>query len=287
MASSLPLSEFPQLSLDPARLPRHVAVVMDGNGRWATRRGLNRCEGHRRGKDAARAVVEAARELGIPYLTLFVFSHENWQRPVPEVGFLMRLFHRFLLTESKRLMKRGVRLITVGETARLPAAVRRALDEMVALTAGNRKMTLALALSYGGRQDLAAAARRIAEGVAAGRITPQQVNEELLGNELMTAGIPDPDLLIRTSGEQRISNFFLYQLAYTELYFTETLWPDFRETDLLKALADYQARERRFGTVDVRTGVRTDVLKAVGGGAVDSSAAAGGAEGSPRALSTG
>jgi undecaprenyl diphosphate synthase len=230
-------------------MPRHIAVVMDGNGRWATRRGLNRYEGHRRGKDAVRAVVEAARELRIPYLTLFAFSNENWQRPTPEVGYLMRLFHRFLLTEGKRLMKRGIRVITVGEVGRLPEPVRRALAETVKLTAGNQRMTVALALSYGGRQDIAAAARRIAEEVAAGRLTPAQVNEDLLAQALMTGGLPDPDLLIRTSGEQRISNFFLYQLAYTELYFTETLWPDFREADLLKAIIAYQARERRFGTV--------------------------------------
>lgn len=231
-------------------MPRHVAVVMDGNGRWATRRGLNRREGHRRGKDAVRAVVEAALELGIPYLTLFVFSNENWQRPSAEVRFLMQLLHRFLLTEGKRLMKRDVRITTIGDGSRLPAAVQRALAQMVEQTQENRAMTVVLALSYGGRQDMAAAARRIAEAVAAGLLRPDQVDEELVERELMTAGVPDPDLLIRTSGELRISNFFLYQLAYTELYFTETLWPDFREHDLLKAIAAYQSRARRFGTVD-------------------------------------
>jgi undecaprenyl diphosphate synthase len=230
-------------------MPRHVAIVMDGNGRWATQRGLHRREGHRRGKDAVRAVVEAALELGIPYLTLFVFSNENWQRPTAEVRFLMQLFHRFLLTETKRLMKRGVRVVTIGDATRLPLPVRRALDQMVELTAANRAMTVALALSYGGRQDLAAAARRIAQGVLEGTIRPDEVDEALVARELMTDGIPDPDLLIRTSGEQRISNFFLFQLAYTELYFTETLWPDFRERDLMKAIAEYQSRERRFGTV--------------------------------------
>jgi undecaprenyl diphosphate synthase len=250
VASVLPLNDFPQLSVDPARLPRHVAVVMDGNGRWATRRGLNRCEGHRRGKDSVRAVVEAARELGIPYLTLFVFSHENWQRPASEVRFLMQLFHRYLLTESKRLMKRGIRLVTIGEMERLPVSVRRPLAQMVQLTANNQAMTVVLALSYGGRQDIAAAVRRIAAAVAAGNLRPADVNEDLLDRALMTAGVPDPDLLIRTSGELRISNFFLYQLAYTELYFTDTLWPDFRERDFLQAIAAYQSRERRFGTVD-------------------------------------
>ncbi len=231
-------------------MPRHVAIVMDGNGRWATQRGLSRREGHRRGKDAVRAVVEAALELGIPYITLFVFSNENWQRPITEVRFLMQLFHRFLLTETKRLMKRGIRVLTIGETARLPQQVRRALDQLVEVTADNRAMTVVLALSYGGRQDLAAAAQRIAQRVADGNITPNEIDEALVARELMTSGIPDPDLLIRTSGEERISNFYLFQLAYTELYFTDTLWPDFRERDLLKAVAEYQSRERRFGTIE-------------------------------------
>jgi undecaprenyl diphosphate synthase len=247
---SLQLSEFPNLSLDPARLPRHIAIVMDGNGRWARSRGLNRCEGHRRGKDSVRAVVEAAREIGIPYLTLFVFSNENWQRPKAEVRFLMQLFHRYLLTETKRLMKRDIRVLAVGEMSRLPGQVRSALEETIRLTGGNQSMTVVLALSYGGRQDMVAAARRIAEAAAVGRITPDQVDERMVERELMTRGIPDPDLLIRTSGELRISNFFLFQLAYTELYFTDTLWPDFNERDLILALAAYQSRERRFGMID-------------------------------------
>jgi undecaprenyl diphosphate synthase len=249
VASSLPLSEFPNLSLDPTRLPRHVAIVMDGNGRWARQRGLVRCEGHRRGKDSVRAVVEAARELGIPYLTLFVFSSENWQRPISEVRFLMQLFHRYLMTETKRLMKRDIRVVALGDVGRLPQTVRCALEQTIEMTAGNRTMTVALALSYGGRQDIVAAARRIARAVAQGRITPDQVDEQLISRELATSELPDPDLLIRTSGEQRISNFLLFQLAYTELYFTDTLWPDFRERDFLGALAAYQLRERRFGTV--------------------------------------
>ena len=248
-SSSLPLSEFPNLSVDAARLPRHVAIVMDGNGRWAVKRGLNRCEGHRRGKDSVRAVVEAARQLGIPYLTLFAFSNENWQRPKTEVRFLMQLFHRYLITESKRLMKRDIRVISVGEMSRLPTAIRRVLTETIRLTAGNRGMTVVLALSYGGRQDIVEATRRIAEAAASGRIAPGQIDERVVQRELMTTGIPDPDLLIRTSGEVRLSNFLLFQLAYTELYFTDTLWPDFRERDLLMALTSYQARTRRFGTI--------------------------------------
>jgi undecaprenyl diphosphate synthase len=249
VATSLPLSEFPNLSLDRARLPRHVAIVMDGNGRWARRRGLSRNHGHRAGKDSVRAVVEAARELGIPYLTLFAFSAENWQRPTTEVDFLMRLFHRYLLTETKRLMKRDIRIIALGDTQRLPPGLREALAETVEATRQNRAMTVALALSYGGRQDVVNAARRLARAAADGEIRPEEIDEAAVARELATGGLPDPDLLIRTSGEIRISNFFLFQAAYTELYFTDTLWPDFREREFLGALAAYQARERRFGTV--------------------------------------
>jgi undecaprenyl diphosphate synthase len=244
------LSDNPEFVLDRSRLPRHVAIVMDGNGRWACQRGLARSEGHRRGKDSVRAVVETARELGIPYLTLFLFSSENWQRPPAEVRFLMQLFHRYLVTETKRLMKRDVRVIVLGDTSQLPLMVRRALDKTMEATAGNRSLTTALALSYGGRQDIVSATRRIAQAVAEGRLGAHQINDQVVANELATAGMPDPDLLIRTSGELRISNFLLFQLAYTELYFTDTLWPDFREHDFLKALRAYQTRERRFGTVE-------------------------------------
>jgi undecaprenyl diphosphate synthase len=249
VATTLPLNDFPELSRDPARLPRHLAIVMDGNGRWARRRGLGRNEGHRRGKDSVRAVVEAARELGIPYLTLFAFSAENWGRPSTEVDFLMRLFHRYLLTETKRLMKRGIRILALGDTERLPPRLRQVLAETVAATRDNRDMTVALALSYGGRQDVVAAVRKLAGAVAAGDITPEQIDSAAIAGALTTAAMPDPDLLIRTSGELRISNFFLFQLAYTELYFTDTLWPDFREHELLRAIAAYQMRERRFGGV--------------------------------------
>ncbi len=249
VAISLPFNEFPNLSVDPSRLPRHVAIVMDGNGRWARRRGLSRHEGHRRGKDSVRAVVEAARELGVPYLTLFAFSSENWHRPAGEVDFLMQLFHRYLVTETKRLMKRDIRVLALGDTDRLPPRLKQALAETVEATRCNRAMTVALALSYGGRQDVVSAARRIARAVAAGEITPDDVDETVVERALTTAGLPDPDLLIRTSGELRVSNFFLFQLAYTELYFTDTLWPDFREREFLSALAAYQMRERRFGAV--------------------------------------
>ncbi|HKD70107.1 MAG TPA: isoprenyl transferase [Candidatus Binataceae bacterium] len=244
------MNDFPELSLDPERLPRHVAIVMDGNGRWATRRGLARLEGHRRGKDSVRAVVDAARELGIPYLTLFAFSSENWQRPNTEVRFLMQLLHRYLITETKRMMKRGIRLIALGDCSRLPAQVQKALADTVECTAGNGAMTVALAVSYSGRQEIVRAARRIAAEVAEGKLRPDAIDEFTIASRLDTAGLPDPDLLIRTSGELRISNFFLYQLSYTELYFTDTLWPDFREREFLAALDAYQRRERRFGAVE-------------------------------------
>ena len=249
MAISLPTEEFPNLFLSGARLPQHVAIVMDGNGRWAQRRGLGRNEGHRRGKDSVRAVVETARELGIPYLSLFAFSHENWTRPSTEVNFLMRLFHRYLITEGKRLMNRGIRVLPLGETARLAPALRHALNQTVETTAKNEGMTLGLALPYSGRQDITSAVRKIADAVAAGSLKPEDIDEATIARSLSTGAMPDPDLLIRTSGELRVSNFFLFQLAYTELYFTETLWPDFREREFLTALSAYQARERRFGGV--------------------------------------
>jgi undecaprenyl diphosphate synthase len=222
---------------------------MDGTGRGPQRRGLGRNEGHRRGKDSVRAVVETARELGIPFLSLFAFSHENWGRPSTEVNFLMRLFHRYLITEGKRLMKRGIRVLALGESDRLSPPLRHALEQTVAMTAKNDGMTLGLALPYSGRQDITSAVRKIADAVAAGALKPEDIDEATISRSLATGTMPDPDLFIRTSGEQRVSNFFLFQLAYTELYFTETLWPDFREREFLTALSAYQARERRFGGV--------------------------------------
>jgi undecaprenyl diphosphate synthase len=233
--------------LDRARLPRHVAIIMDGNGRWAQRRGLSRIEGHRRGKDSVRAVVETARRLGIPYLSLFAFSTENWQRPRREVDALMRLLLRYLRTEVNRLMKNEVRVLAIGDTARLPEPVRRELERVIALTRANTRLTVDLCVSYGGREDIVDATRRIARAVQAGQLDPDAIDQATVANHLGTAGLPDPDLLIRTSGEQRISNFFLWQIAYTELYVTDTLWPDFREAEFVSALAHYQQRERRFG----------------------------------------
>jgi undecaprenyl diphosphate synthase len=225
---------------------------MDGNGRWAQRRGLSRVEGHRRGKDSVRAVVETARRLGIPYLSLFAFSTENWQRPRREVDALMRLLLRYLRTEVKKLMKNEVRVLAIGDIGRLPELVRRELERVIELTRNNTRLLVGLCVSYGGREDIVQATRRIARAVREGRLDPEAIDEAAVAESLGTAGFPDPDLLIRTSGEMRISNFFLWQIAYTELYVTDTLWPDFREAEFLGALAHYQQRERRFG----RTGAQ-------------------------------
>lgn len=236
-------------ALDPSRLPRHVAVIMDGNGRWAQRRGLSRIEGHKRGKDSVRAVVEASRRLGIEYLSLFAFSTENWSRPRREVDALMALLRRYLRTELRKMMKNEIRLLAIGDITRLPAALQRELEETVKATQNNRRMTVVLAVSYGGREEIVQAARALAQAVREGRVQPEAIDEGVFSGFLDTAGMPDPDLLIRTSGEMRLSNFFLWQSAYTEIYVTETLWPDFREPEFLEALAHYQQRDRRFGRV--------------------------------------
>jgi len=238
-----------EAELDPRRLPRHVAIIMDGNGRWAQRRKLPRVEGHKRGKEAVRAVVESARRLGIPYLTLFAFSTENWNRPRSEVQALMSLLRRYLRTELHRMMKHQIRLLAVGELRRLPEKLQELLREDVERTKRNRGMTVVLAVSYGGRDDIVRAARLLAERVRRGSLDPADIDERVFAAALATHGIPDPDLLIRTGGEMRISNFMLWQTAYTEIYVTETLWPDFREREFLHALIDYQQRERRFGRV--------------------------------------
>jgi len=239
--------DTPGLDLD--RLPRHVAIIMDGNGRWAQHRGLTRIEGHKRGKDSVRAIVEAARRIGIEYLSLFAFSTENWNRPRREVDALMRLLHRYLRTELRKMMKNEIRLLAVGDIGRLPHALQQELFKTIEATKHNARMTVVLAVSYGGREEMVQAARAMARDVRDGRLDPERIDEQIVGGYMNTAGIPDPDLLIRTSGEMRISNFFLWQSAYTEIYFTETLWPDFREPQFLEALQHYQRRERRFGRV--------------------------------------
>jgi undecaprenyl diphosphate synthase len=235
------------IELDNSRLPRHVAVIMDGNGRWAEQRGLSRLYGHRVGKDSVRAIVESSRKLGIKYLSLFAFSSENWNRPPREVEGLMALLRRYLASELGKMMRHGIRLLAVGSLRKLPPAVREALRSSIAATRNNTGMTVILAVSYGGREDIARAARAIARSVERGKLAAGQITEETVSEHLGTKGVPDPDLLIRTSGEMRISNFFLWQLAYTEMYVTETLWPDFREREYFQALAFFQQRQRRFG----------------------------------------
>ena len=221
--------------IEKDRLPRHVAVIMDGNGRWAQRRGLSRLEGHRRGKEAVRNIVDASREIGLSYLTLYAFSSENWQRPAQEVRALMGLLNRYLRTELRRMMRYNIRLQSVGDLERLPANVRKSLLDVIAATKENTGLTVVLAISYGAREEIVAAVQALAEAVRTGQLDPQAIDEQTIGNMLWTADIPDPDLLIRTSGEFRISNFLLWQLAYTELYVTETLWPDFDRDAFLQA----------------------------------------------------
>jgi len=230
-------------------LPRHVAIIMDGNGRWARQRGLDRVEGHREGIHSVRAVVEACGALGIEVLTLYTFSTENWKRPRREVVALMRLLIRTVQTEVDELDKNNVRLRTIGRLEDLPRYAQRAIRRAIERLRDNTGLLLVLALSYSSRLEIADAARRLAEDVAAGRVKPGQINPDLFARYLQTADLPDPDLLIRTSGEMRLSNFLLWQLAYTELYITDILWPDFRKKEFYAAIEEYQHRERRFGMV--------------------------------------
>jgi len=235
--------------IDREHLPRHLAIIMDGNGRWASQRRLPRIAGHREGILSVLEIVSVARELGIEFLTLYAFSNENWTRPMGEVSQLMRLLSVYLKRELNNLMENHVRLLAIGQIERLPDPVARLLKSVEEETMNNQGMTLLLALSYSGRADMIDAIRRFSSDVQEGTISPESLSEELFSGYLDTKSIPDPDLMIRTSGEIRISNFFLWQLAYTELYFTPTLWPDFRRKSLLLALLDYQGRERRFGQV--------------------------------------
>lgn len=233
--------------LDPHRLPRHVAIIMDGNGRWAKRRLLNRVAGHEAGAESVRAVIETARKIGIPHLTLYAFSKENWQRPPMEIQALWQLFRRFLRSERPRMMENEIRVRHLGDPDGIPEDVNAEFQALMHDTAHFDKLTVHLALNYGGRHELARAARLFAEDVRRGARRPEEMTPELLGSYLFTADIPDPDLVIRTSGECRVSNFLLWQIAYAELYITDTLWPDFREQEFVKALQEYQKRERRFG----------------------------------------
>jgi undecaprenyl diphosphate synthase len=233
--------------LDPDNLPRHVAIIMDGNGRWAKRRGLDRVRGHHMGSESVREIVRASREIGISWLTLYAFSEENWNRSKYEVRALMNLLKRFLKSEMNELQKNGIRLRAIGKTEKLPAGTRKALNEVIEYTAHNQEMTLTLALSYGGRQEILDAFRFLGSQVEQGALSSSEITEENISRSLYTFDMPDPDLLIRTSGEHRISNFLLWQIAYTEIYVTPTLWPDFRKEEYHLAIEDYQKRERRFG----------------------------------------
>jgi undecaprenyl diphosphate synthase len=231
----------------PLSLPRHIAIIMDGNGRWAKARGLPRIAGHRQGAEAVRRTVRAAGELDIPYLTLFGFSSENWKRPLAEIDDLMGLLRHYLRGEIAELHRNGVRLRVIGDRERLAADIVTLIANAEKLTRENGGVNLTIALSYGGRAEIVAAVRAIAAKAVDRTLPPEEIDEELISRHLFTADIPDPDLLIRTSGEQRISNFLLWQCAYSELVFTKTLWPDFGEADLVQAIADFGCRERRYG----------------------------------------
>lgn len=228
-------------------LPQHIAIIMDGNGRWAKMRGLPRAKGHEQGGKALERVVDCCIAHGVPWLTLYAFSAENWGRPKAEVSYLMEMLYRYLKSELPRMEEKGIRLYSIGELSMLPAKCERLLCECAEKTAHNTRLNLTLALSYGSRQEIAAAARSLAEQVKAGTLEPEDITPELLGSRLYTAAMPDPDLLIRTSGEMRLSNYLLWQISYAELWVTPVLWPDFSEGDFEAALKDYEQRHRRFG----------------------------------------
>ncbi|WP_412067428.1 isoprenyl transferase [Rubrivirga sp. IMCC43871] len=230
-------------------IPEHVACIMDGNGRWAKARGKTRVTGHHEGVLSVREITEACAQLGVSHLTLYTFSTENWNRPAAEVSALMALLVRTLRKEAENLHRNGIRLHAIGDLDRLPAKGQRELQEAFDLTAGNTRMTLTLALSYGSRWEITRAVRDIAEAARAGQLDPAEITEETVSEALLTRGLPDPDLLVRTAGEMRLSNFLLWQIAYTELYVTETFWPDFRRSALYDAVRSFQDRDRRFGRV--------------------------------------
>jgi len=245
-----------ELEILRGRVPRHVAIIMDGNGRWAEARGLERNAGHRAGLEAVRAVVRAAHDLGIEYLTLYAFSIENWSRPKGEVSELMQLLEHYLAVEIDEVMENGIRVRSIGRLDRLPPSTRAAVQEAVARTAGNCNMDLLFALSYGGRTEIVDAARRLIRDAELGKIDPDALDEKVFASYLYEPDVPDPDLLIRTGNEYRVSNFLLWQIAYTEIYTTRVMWPDFRREHLEEALRDYQARERRFGKTSAQVAQR-------------------------------
>ena len=233
--------------LDPRNIPRHVAIIMDGNGRWAQARGLSRIEGHRQGLESVRSVVRAAHEMGVQVLTLYAFSLENWNRPKAEVAELMRLLEFYIEAEIEEVMRNGIRVRAIGRLDRLPASVREKLEDAMARTRDNHEMQLVFAVSYGGRAEIVDAARRLARDAEHGKVDPEQLDEKTFAAYLYDPELSDPDLLIRTGGERRVSNFLLWQIAYSEFHISETRWPDFRKSHLVEAVLDYQGRERRYG----------------------------------------
>jgi undecaprenyl diphosphate synthase len=241
------------IQLDPARLPSHVAIIMDGNGRWAARRGLPRVAGHRAGADAVRRTVETAARLGIGWLTLYAFSTENWKRPRLEVEALMALLREFLRKELKGLQKNNIRFQTLGRLDPLPESLRDEVRRAEQATEGNAGLGLNIAINYGARSEMIDAFRQMAWEAFSGRLNPERIDEEMISSRLYTSRCPDPDLLIRTSGEMRISNFLLWQIAYSEIHVTETLWPDFGRSDLVRAIIDYQKRDRRYGGINQKS----------------------------------
>ncbi|ASA22228.1 isoprenyl transferase [Paenibacillus donghaensis] len=235
------------VEISPDNIPRHVAVIMDGNGRWAKRRGLPRIVGHRNGMKAVKRATIAADELGVEFLTMYAFSTENWKRPKDEVEFLMRLPEEFLAIELDELIEKNVRVRVMGDTEGLPSYTRKAMEEAVARTSGNSGLILNFALNYGGRKEIEDCMRGFGRDIQAGLLTPEDITAELIDQRLLSGGLPDPDLLIRTSGEMRLSNFMLWQLAYSELWFTDVYWPEFSKEHLHQAVAEYQRRTRRYG----------------------------------------
>ena len=234
------------------QVPKHVAIIMDGNGRWAEARGRERNEGHREGIESVRAVVRASNELGIRYLTLYAFSMENWNRPKGEVGELMSLLEHYLEVEIDEVMRNGIRVRAIGRLDRLPPQTRKVVEDAVCKTADNREMQLIFALSYGGRTELVDAARRLLRDAESGAIDPDRLDEKMFSSYFYAPDLPDPDLLIRTGAESRISNFLLWQIAYTEIYTSDLMWPDFRKPHLVNAILDYQTRERRYGLISAQ-----------------------------------
>src|SRR5438874_559350 len=243
------LRRIADAGLDPERLPRHIAVIMDGNGRWAQRRGLPRIEGHRRGVASVRGTIEECCRLGIGQLSLYCLSIENWKRPREELDFLMALLHQYLLAERTEIMSQNIRFTTIGRRSELPDNVLAEMDENIRMSSGNTGMTLCLAINYGARTEIVDAARRLAERAVAGELKPEAIDEDAVASALYTGGMPDPDLLIRTAAEMRVSNFLLWQISYAELWVTEKCWPDFDRGTLHEALRDFGARERRFGAL--------------------------------------